>query len=61
MSRSVFEQVFSILEDIEEEFYHKIEKKNSQIQELQETIKKQGQIIDKLKKDDLDRGLEETK
>ena len=58
MSRSVFEQVFSNLEDIEEEFYHKIEKKNDQIRELQETIKKQGQIIDKLKLDDLDRGLE---
>jgi hemoglobin-like flavoprotein len=58
MSRSVFEQVFSNLEDIEEEFYHKIEKKNDQIRELQETIKKQGQIIDKLKMDDLDRGLE---
>ena len=49
MSRSVFDQVFSILEDIEEEFYHKIEKKNDQIRELQETIKKQGLIIDKLK------------
>lgn len=49
MSRSVFEQVFSNLEDIEEEFYHKIEKRNGQIRELQETIKKQGQIIEKLK------------
>ena len=49
MSRSVFEQVFSNLEEIEEDFFHKIEKKNDQIRELQETIKKQGQIIDKLK------------
>ena len=49
MSRSVFEQVFSTLEDIEEEMYHKIEKKNDQIRELQETIKKQGTMIEKLK------------
>lgn len=49
MSKSVFEQVFSNLEDIEEEFYHKIEKRNEQIRELQETIKKQGQIIEQLK------------
>jgi len=58
MSRSVFEQVFSNLEDIEEEFYHKIEKKNDQIRELQETIKKQGKMIEKLKMDDFDMGLE---
>ena len=49
MSRSVFELVFSILEDTEKEFYHKIEKRNEQIKELQDTIKKQGLIIDKLK------------
>ena len=49
MSRSVFDQVFSVLEDIEEEFYHKIEKKNDQIRDLQETIKKQGIMIEKLK------------
>lgn len=49
MSICIFEQVFSDLEDIEEEFYHKIEKRDEQIRELQETIKKQGQIIEKLK------------
>ena len=48
-SDSVFEQVFSDLEDIEEDLYHKIEKRNEHIRLLQETIKKQGQIIDKLK------------
>lgn len=49
MSHSVFDQVFSNLEDIEEDFYHKIEKRNEHIRLLQETIKKQGQIIKKLK------------
>ena len=49
MSRSVFEQVFSDLEDIEEDFYHKIEKRNEHIRLLQETIKKQGIMIEKLK------------
>ena len=41
--------IIGLLEDTEEEFYHKIEKRNEQIKELQETIKKQGLIIDKLK------------
>lgn len=49
MNRCIFEQVIIYLEGIEDDFYHEIGKKNLQIRDLQETIKKQGQIIEKLK------------